>query len=49
MQSASLLLALFVTSRAYSRFCITLFAMVYTQVQSEQEKQTEPEVQDYPT
>ena len=31
-------LAFFVTIRAYSRFCTTLFAMVYTQVRSGEEQ-----------
>jgi hypothetical protein len=42
----SFAILLFVTSRAYSRFCTTLFAMVYTQMRSDEEKQTEVEVQE---
>ncbi len=43
------ILALFVTSRAYSRFCKTLFATVYTQVRSEQEQKEDQKVPELQT
>jgi hypothetical protein len=45
-QLASGFLAVFMTSQAYSGFCSTHFAMVYTQMRSEQEKQTISKIQE---
>jgi len=40
------MLAVFMTIRAYSRLCLTLFAMVYTQMRSEQDQKKILEQQD---
>jgi hypothetical protein len=46
MPSLLTLLAVLITVRAYSRFCTALFATIYTQMRSEQERQKESVVQE---